>query len=490
MKTAPAKLIINILISVLIALALTTCKDELTGVEAESVPPATEILNIPAPNSIDNPYSPILKVGWKGISQNSIIKGFWISWESHYLIKNEVVVQEPYFSEEVTQVIPFPSADSINKQILLVRAEDINGKIDPAGDTVVFYTSRTLPPETSIEYPYDNSTSYIMDEPTILWKGVKIFCRATSKFGAVKDFAVRIDGGAWSGWQSDSVFAVTGKIFDGVTPGKHLIEVISRNTALVEDQSPASIFITFVKPSHQKEWLIIDDTKDQNGSLERPNDEQVDQFYEKLLSDVQHDNWDIINNGNISRQLLGNYKNVLWHCDDKGKTTLPQNAGILIDYMNTKGRLLVSGWSYLDYFDPEGSWADSIKYFGNFLRDYLHINGYRTIDDALLDSVYVIKNIFSAELVPIDSNKIWNFRQGLFKVMNFSIPGRFTEPLFLYHSADTTANNYMYSNIGMGYNNSEYRLVVTGFPFYYLTEEAARVVFLRAKEYLEEFFTY
>ncbi|MEN8192322.1 MAG: hypothetical protein ABFS12_05865 [Bacteroidota bacterium] len=480
---------IYILLAVL-GIMLLNCEESLNGIEDPIESPTTEILNIPVPNTQDNLYSPMLKVGWKGISQGSIIKGYWVSWKSHYLFLDKTIIQEKYFTNEVAQVIAFPSADSINKQILYVKAEDQNGNIDPIGDSVTFYTSRTLPPETVIEFPKNNSSAFIIDNTTITWKGVKIFVSGTSEFGELKDFALQIDNNDWSEWQSDSLFFLNKNNVEGLTQGEHVIKVKSRNTALVEDKTAAEIEINLVNASHEKEWLIIDDTKDQSGGIERPNDEQVDLFYNELLAGIEHDNWDLTNDGVLTRELLGKYKYVLWHCDDNHQTSIPQMAGIITDYLDTKGNFLLSGWNYMTYFDPEGDWADSVKYYGNILQDYFHINGFRTIDDALLDSVYIRNSDNTASFAEIDTNKIWNFRNGLFKVTDYNNPGAFTESMFYYHAADTTDNNYMYSTIGMGYHNSEYRIVVAGFPFYYLTKETAKLVFVRSKEYLETDFPF
>lgn len=490
MKIKLFKSNLPILIISLILLISISCKDELNGPENPIDPPSTSIINIPVPNSLDNLYDPVLKVGWRGVSANSIVAGFWVSWKSEFLVSNEVVVQKPFFTNDVSQTIAFPSKDSLNKQTLIVKAEDQYGVIDPNGDSVVFYTSKTIPPVTSIEFPKNNSSAFIMDSPTITWKGVKLVCKSQTTYGAVKQYAVKIDNNEWSGWFPDSNIYLSKNNIQGFTAGKHKIQVKSRNAALVEDPNPAEIEMTFVLPTHSKEWLIVDDTNDQNGTIERPSDEQVDEFYERLLSEVQSDSWDITQDGMITKTKLGDYKYVLWHSDDHRKTSLPQAAGVLIDYLNTRGKLMISGWNYLTYFKPEGDWVDSIKYYGNFLTNYLHVNGSRTIEEALLDSVIIQNSNDSFQAAAIDTNKIWNFRNGLYKVMDFNNTGSFTRKIFSYHSADTTGNNFSNVNIGMGYQNSEYQLVVTGFPFYYLTNEAAGYVFRRSKEYLDTNFPF
>lgn len=466
-----------------------SCNDDINGNEYPITPPTTEIINIPVANTVDNPYSPILKVGWKGISDNAIIDGYWVSWKTHYLILDQVNVQEPFFTNEVTQTIAFPSADSINKQVLYVKAQDKFGNIDPIGDSVVFYTKRTFPPDTYINYPNNNSSLFLQNSTSITWKGAKIICSAESNIGEIRDYSIKIDDGNWSEWQNESTFYLTENSSNGVNSGLHKIYVKSRNSALVEDNTPAEINIDFVIPTHEKEWLIVDGTSNQSGSTERPNDLQVDEFYNELLSGEVFDTWDIANQGALTHETMGKYKYVLWHSDDHRSTDLVNYTGLIIDYLNTKGRLLLSGWNYYSYFQNNTEWLDSTSIYGNILTDYFHIKNSRTIEDALLDSVNVINQNNTAKLA-VDTLKLFSFRKGLYKVIAFNELGAFTTPMFSYHTADTTESNFNDMTIGFGYHNSEYQIVISGFPFYYLETEAAKNAFGYAKSFLEKKFPY
>ena len=140
-------------------------------------------------------------------------------------------------------------------------------------------------------------------------------------------------------------------------------------------------------------------------------------------------------------------------------------------------------------FLPGAAWTDSIQYFGNFLQDYLHIRWEGTIEVALLDTVIIMAPDKQNQIyAPVNLNKIWFFRKGLFMVNQFTA-GDFTEPLFLYHAADSTSG-YTGSLIGFGYHNTDYQLVVSGFPFYYLTFDGSRKIFVKVKEYIEKDFPY
>lgn len=479
-----------ILLFIGIGFLIINCNDEISGLEKEIVPPKTKILNIPVTNTEANPYSPILKVGWRGISENAIVEGFWVSLKSYFLVQNKISVKEPYFTKDVTQIIPFPSVDSINKQILIVKAQDNFGNIDPIGDSAVFFTTRTTPPKTTIQYPSNNSSLFLLTQSSITWRGAKIICSAETDIGEIEGFSIKINDGNWSDWQKNPTFYLTKNSFEGLKNGSNIISVKSRNSALVEDIYPPDITINFIIPSHEKEWLIIDGTIDQNGTTERPNDDSVDLFYQQLFSDIQYDVWDLNIQGKINRDLLGQYKYVLFHSDDHRNTSLTSYTGILIDYLNTKGRLFISGWNYYSYFQNNKTWQDSISIYGNFLTDYLHINGATTIEDALLDSVIVKENETTFSQNSIDAEKLFSFRKGLYKVIDFNNLGAFTTPLYFYHTSDTTANNYNGLTIGYGYHNSEYQLVVLGFPLYYLTEVAGKKVFNRSREFLEKKFPY
>ncbi len=466
------------------------CEEELTGEPQKIENPRTVIVNVPPENDISQLYLPFLEIAWDGVSENAIISGYWISIKSYYLDRNDSLIQEPYFTENSSEAIAFPSADSVNMQILNVKAVDNYGNVDTVGATAVYYTSKTFPPETKIIFPSDSVNFFFLDEVTPTWKGIPIVCTATTQFGEIDSYAMQVDNGEWKPWQKDSLFYLNPRTVGGLAEGYHAINIKVRNNALVEDPNPSHVIIKTITPTHINDWLIVDDTKDQNGTIERPSDEEVDEFYETLFNEIPHDTWDIANQGYLPKAVIGDYKYVLWHTDDKSETSLTSSVGLLTDYLNTKGRIIISGWNFYSLFTSNGPWTDSIKFYGNFIKDYLHIYGEYTIEEALLDTVMIENAVDQYIYSEIDTNKIWFFRDGLYQINYYYYIGPFTKELYRYHTADTSDVNYNYANIGFGYHNSEYQLVVTGFPFYFLTEEGGRKVFLKAKEYLLTEFPY
>jgi|GEM_PF-6602085 hypothetical protein len=490
MKRKLPKIFVSLLL--LLVVALFACDDGLTGVPVKIEPPSTEIANVPPENSPANPYSPLLTLSLKGYSRNAIVKGFYVSYKSYYLFKHDSVITPPYFVQGNSITIAFPSADSLTKQVFTAKAVDNYGNIDPLGATKVYYTYRTYPPTTTIVFPTDTMTFYFSENTSPAWRGVAVSFTAESRQFEIDGYSVKVDDGAWSPWQKDTVFYLNSQTVPALAEGLHKVEVKSRNKALVEDPVPPFVYINLVKASHEKSWIVIDDTRDQNGSVEHPSDEQVDEYYADLLAGISHDNWDIAKQGVIPKSVLGKYKYVLWHCDAKAESNLPNAVGLLTDYLNTGGRLLISGWDFYDTFSQTGAWRDSIKFFGNFLSDYLHIEAEYTITEALLDSVIILDEEYNrVDEAAVDTNKIWFFRNGLHYVEWFTQLGPFTNRIFLYNPADSVAGaDYLNATIGFGYHNSQYQLVVLGFPLYFLTRETGKAVFLRAKKYVEEDFPF
>lgn len=489
MKKKELQFLIGVCLS-LAGLFLTSCDlgNEIKGNELASSPPVTKLLNVPVQNNIDNPYDAVLKVGWKGESENGFIKGYWVSWTSHYLTIQDSVVREPFFTEEMSLEIPFPSADSLNQHKLKVIAVDNRDIQDPVGATGVYYTKKVIPPVTSIIFPENNSEVYLLDEENYLWKGIRIDLAGTTDFGVIRDYSYKINEGSWSDWKADSTIFLTKKNHPELNPGNHKVFVRARNSAYSFDQNPVELNLQVIKPEKNKEWLIIDDTEDQNGGMEKPDDMQVDQFYRDLFAGETFDEWDIINSGEVTRSLIGNYKYIIWHSDAHRKNNIAEHAGVIIDYLNTGGNLFLTGWNNFEALkspSKQDILNEKAKFYGDFIKDYAHINSSFSVKEANLHTIIDDKGV----ITEIDKDKLFFFRKGLYKVDTFTDLKPFTRPLFHYGVGDST-NIQPSSTIGFGYHNNNYKIVVTGFPLYFLKAESAENILARVKEYFETEFPY
>lgn len=122
----------------------------------------------------------------------------------------------------------------------------------------------------------------------------------------------------------------------------------------------SSIFSTSVSATPQafsfaNELLLVDETRDGNGSNINPSDEMVDTFYETAISGFtcEHTNWDCASQGLPDLATLGNYKLVLWYADDFNQNLLQDNLAPLSGYIAGGGKFVLSSWKTASVFTPE-----------------------------------------------------------------------------------------------------------------------------------------
>ncbi|HPR17739.1 MAG TPA: M1 family aminopeptidase [Candidatus Cloacimonadota bacterium] len=107
--------------------------------------------------------------------------------------------------------------------------------------------------------------------------------------------------------------------------------------------------------------LVIDETKDGNGSLGNPDDATVDQFYDEIIP-AGFDSWDYASAGSPDLDVLANYSTIIWHDDDISQHFIEANINKLGCYLVAGGNLIISGWKT----------ADAIPDF--FITDFLSCN--------------------------------------------------------------------------------------------------------------------
>jgi hypothetical protein len=93
-------------------------------------------------------------------------------------------------------------------------------------------------------------------------------------------------------------------------------------------------------------FLVVDETRDGTGAVLSPTDQQVDDFYEIVLTGMPHAAWNLATAGAPSLSMLSHYPMVLWHSDDFSDFQIDDNINTLASYINSGGKLVVSGWKY------------------------------------------------------------------------------------------------------------------------------------------------
>lgn len=119
--------------------------------------------------------------------------------------------------------------------------------------------------------------------------------------------------------------------------------------AAVDPGGWQSSFSTFMSATPQSfsftfGLLVVDETRDGNGSNIGPDDAMVDSFYDAALQPIPYAQWDVATQGMPPLNVLGSYQLVLWHADDFSHNLLVDNAQNLSGYLLGGGKVIISGW--------------------------------------------------------------------------------------------------------------------------------------------------
>ncbi|MDD2597439.1 MAG: T9SS type A sorting domain-containing protein, partial [Candidatus Cloacimonetes bacterium] len=90
--------------------------------------------------------------------------------------------------------------------------------------------------------------------------------------------------------------------------------------------------------------LVVDETRDGNGSNIAPDDAMVDDFYAAALSGFEYNTWDVASQGLPTISDLGQFGCVVWHADDYAQNMVNEAESMLLNYILGGGRLIFSGW--------------------------------------------------------------------------------------------------------------------------------------------------
>ncbi len=489
---------IFLIISISLVLLIVSCSDmlnpELGGEKNKIMPPSTKILNVPAPNASEPEeqlYETVLKIGWKGISDNSLIKGFNYQITSEFLESGEVVKQDPVFTTKESALLVFPSKDKVNKQTIKVYAVDREGRVDQVGDSLEIYTRQSISPDTKILFPSNNDTLLINRKTDYTWPGFKVVVADSqpNPFNyanppTVMDYQYKIDNGSWSSPQPDSSFYIDPETIEGELEGQHTIYVKARNTAYKDDTTAAEIDLYFYLPEEtKKEWLIIDDTN----TRFKPRDSDHDQYFIDVFAALEKEDygsWDVNDRGIVTFKEIKKYEFILYHCEDAGNSNINKMAPVFIQYLQTGGRILFTTKETLEKLDRI-SVEEELKYYGNFIKDFLHIKDYRS-GSSVPDKLQGLHFVNSPDTAIVDSNKVSSAIGGVSGVTYINELGDFSEPVFEYATSDSANLNWNGADVGIGYYNDTYRLVFCGFSLYPFTVEGGAAVVREAEKYFEE----
>ncbi len=459
----------KLLLVVIVFLAGWACKPA-TSPPAENKPPNTTLSNIPVQNDT---LFPVVQITWDGGDEDGYITGCQYSYTTYHLTKGDSFHLDWTYTEDEIFNIIFESSDVMNRQVLKVRAIDNKGTVDPTPATLTIYTPQTILPVTTILFPNNKDDFFYLDKPTDWWKGVPLRFTAYDQDGEVEEYAFSIDGSDWM-WTQDTSQILTPDMFSQPLQGKHTIRVTARDNTNLFDPQGYEIEIEFVKPTFNKQLLIIDETNESSfPATVKATDADVDSFYNALFH--PDTTWDLIADGFPSKKILGRYKQVLWHADSPASTgphQLPLYKAQMADYMNVGGSFIATGWQLISSFAYGSNLDNTVFEQGTFVHDYLHIN--RAKESGYIPGDFLGAagmNGFSTVNINPDLIPYFPYQGKMNLINTIEERGGFTEGIYSYFGASD--ENFIGHICGIRYIGTDFNVIVIGFPMFFLMPDDA-----------------
>ena len=251
----------------------------------------------------------------------------------------------------------------------------------------------------------------------------------------------------------------------------------------VDDQNPPNES-EFSEPtfgrlaSRDRGILIVDNTRDGNGNLLMPTDIEVDDFYASLLKDYDVQAvWDVSDSTTAGRTVmdydLGIYSCVVWHSDVRFSASIAPGTTAIRKYLDMGGDLWLSGWMLLQSLTGGGNPPFSFEE-GDFAYDYMGVSSATTTSNADVDF------IGAESLEPFFSSLVINMSKtpfgALFSTDCLYPPFEGTYPIYSYVSSEGSGSQYHGLPIGIASSSTDYGLVVTDFPLFFMDGGDAAVL--------------
>jgi len=207
--------------------------------------------------------------------------------------------------------------------------------------------------------------------------------------------------------------------------------------------------------------LVIDETRNGNGSAISPTNAQVDEFYHAVLDSLPYEEWGFIEQGAPNLETMSHYPLILWHADDFSELLMLNSLDAISSYALSGGMIIISGWKYPSIFS-EG-----------FIAKFL--NGVAPIyhNSAVLDSLTASPIWgFSYPTLAPDPAKLaatWNGRLPMCYTFSEMSGNR----VYLAKLVEGDQISYEAGAIKM-FTENWGRMVLLGFPLYFMQQEGVR----------------
>ncbi len=223
--------------------------------------------------------------------------------------------------------------------------------------------------------------------------------------------------------------------------------------------------------------LLVDETNDGDGSLLNPTDQQVDEFYQQILSSFNKTDYDVLSEEAITLAELGAYSTIIWQADDNINFAAAQSAQLAIkDYLSLGGNFIYAG--YRPSRALQNNTSAGAKYSpGMFFYDYLKIDSSLSILNSRFIGAVPYSGTYS--VIYVDSSKTQISDDYHLKGIEAIFPNSEGTAIYKYETYfDTTINQGKLKGrpVGVEYLGTDHKSVVLSFPLYYMNFDQAKAL--------------
>ncbi len=219
--------------------------------------------------------------------------------------------------------------------------------------------------------------------------------------------------------------------------------------------------------------LLVDETADGDGTLFKPTDEQVDDFYNSILASYKKDYFDLAAAQKINLADMGAYSAIIWYGDDK----TDQNGKDFVDdiekYLGFGGNFFYSGYRPSKTFAGITSVSQDFQ-SGSFLHDYLKIGSIEYSLLAKFNGAFAVSSGYN-DLFTDENKTDANSDYHINGVEIFTTTSEGAK-IFEYGSAydsSTALGTLSGGTVGVEYSGEDFKAVVLSFPLFYMQRQEA-----------------
>ncbi|MEA2103414.1 MAG: M1 family aminopeptidase [Candidatus Cloacimonadota bacterium] len=196
--------------------------------------------------------------------------------------------------------------------------------------------------------------------------------------------------------------------------------------------------------------LLVDETRDGNGTPANPDDATVDSFYTYVLQGYEVTEFDYVSQSPLDLETLSHYSTIIWIDDDASQNYIGDEINKLCSVILSGGHVHISGWKTVDYI-PD-----------SFLNDFAHCGSAQLIPELDFlggipedDYPYIDVN---GDIIPQLGDK-WMY------------VGSFSDAENVLYRYDSDSGAHADIPVGVVNDMDDKNTAVLGFPLYFMNGE-------------------